>query len=144
MLGRVVFLGLEVTALLLFGWFVFDVPLRGSLAAISVVSILGAMSFVGLGLLVASRPRTIEGVSGLMNLVMFPMCIFSGVFFSNERFPDALQPFIQILPLTALNDALRAVMLEGRSLFTLGTEVGVLAGWGALTFAVALKIFRWQ
>ena len=75
------------------------------LAAVAVVCVLGALSFVGLGLLVAARPRTIEGVSGLMNFVMFPMWIFSGVFFSNERFPAALQPFIQALPLTALNDA---------------------------------------
>ncbi len=88
------------------------------------VCVLGALSFVGLGLLVAARPRTIEGVSGLMNFVMFPMWIFSGVFFSNERFPAALQPFIQALPLTALNDALRAVMLEGATLALAGARAG--------------------
>jgi ABC-type polysaccharide/polyol phosphate export permease len=112
-LARLVFLALEVAILLGFAVLVLDVPLRGPVAAVAVVCVLGALSFVGLGLLVAARPRTIEGVSGLMNFVMFPMWIFSGVFFSNERFPAALQPFIQALPLTALNDALRAVMLEG-------------------------------
>jgi ABC-type multidrug transport system permease subunit len=144
MLGRVVFLGLEVTALLLFGWFVFGVPLRGSLMAVLVLTLIGALTFGGIGLLVASRARTIEAVSGLMNVVMLPMWLLSGIFFASSNFPDLMQPLIRALPLTALNDALRAVMLEGRSLFTLGTEVGVLAGWGALTFAVALKIFRWQ
>ena len=123
---------------------VLDVPLRGSIAGVAAVCLLGAMSFVGIGLLVASRPRTIEGVSGLMNLAMFPMWIFSGVFFSNERFPDALQPFIQILPLTALNDALRAVMLEGASLAAQAPELGILAGWGIVGFAGALKLFRWS
>jgi ABC-type multidrug transport system permease subunit len=143
-LGRLVFLALEVGILLAFAILVLDVPLRGSLAAVSLVCVLGAMSFVGIGLLVAARPRTIEGVSGLMNLAMFPMWIFSGVFFSNERFPDALQPFIQILPLTALNDALRAVMLEGAGLVSQASELGILAGWGLVGFAGALKLFRWS
>ena len=78
--------------------------------------LLGAFSFAGLGLLVASRAKTIEAVSGLMNLVMLPMWVLSGIFFSSERFPELLQPFIQALPLTALIDALRAVMLEGATL----------------------------
>src|SRR5215210_760422 len=97
-----------------------------------------------MGLLTAARPRTIEGVSGLMNFVMVPMWIFSGIFFSTERFPAALQPFVQALPLTALNDALRGVMLEGTGLTSLAPKLGVLAAWGVVSFVVALKIFRWQ
>jgi ABC-type multidrug transport system permease subunit len=143
-LARLVFLTLEVAILLGFAVLVLDVPLRGPVAAVGVVCVLGALSFVGLGLLVAARPRTIEGVSGLMNFVMFPMWIFSGVFFSNERFPAALQPFIQALPLTALNDALRAVMLEGASLVSQAPELAILAGWGVIGFASALKLFRWS
>jgi ABC-type multidrug transport system permease subunit len=121
-----------------------DVPLRGSLLLLGAVSLLGALAFTGLGLLVAARPRTIEGVSGLMNLAMVPMWVFSGIFFSTERFPAALQPFVQALPLTALNDALRAVMLDGAGLAATAPELLNLALWGALSFAVALKIFRWQ
>jgi ABC-2 type transport system permease protein len=94
--------------------------------------------------LTAARPRTIEGASGLMNLVMVPMWIFSGIFFSTERFPAAMQPFVQALPQTALNDALRAVMLEGASLAPLLPELALLAAWGGLSFVVALKVFRWQ
>ena len=105
---------------------------------------LGALAFTGLGLLTAARPRTIEGVSGVMNLVMVPMWVFSGIFFSTERFPAALQPFIQALPLTALNDALRGVMLDGVGLVALAPELLNLTLWGALSFAIALKIFRWQ
>ncbi len=143
-LARLVFLTLEVAILLGFAVVALDVPMRGPVAAIAVVCVLGALSFVGLGLLVAARPRTIEGVSGLMNFVMFPMWIFSGVFFSNERFPAALQPFIQALPLTALNDALRAVMLEGATLTSQVPELAILLGWGLIGFAGALKLFRWS
>ena len=116
--------------------------MRGPVAAVAVVCILGALSFVGLGLLVASRPRTIEGVSGLMNFVMFPMWIFSGVFFSYERFPAVVQPFIKALPLTALNDALRATILEGASLASQSGRLAILLLWGGISFILAVRWFR--
>jgi ABC-2 type transport system permease protein len=142
--ARLLFLVPEAGALLLFAHFALDVPLRGSLLLLVGVSLLGALAFSGLGLLTAARPRTIEGVSGLMNLVMVPMWIFSGIFFSTERFPAEAQPFIQALPLTALNDALRAVMLEGAGFAPLLPELALLAAWGGISFAIALKVFRWQ
>ena len=143
-LSRLMFLVPEAAALLLFAYFLLDVPLRGSVLLLTSVSVLGAMAFSGLGLLTAARPRTIEGVSGLMNLVMVPMWVFSGIFFSTERFPAALQPFIQALPLTALNDALRGVMLDGSGVAALGSELALLAAWGAVSFAIAVRIFRWH
>jgi len=143
-LSRLVFLSLEVTAILGFGVLVFSVPLRGSIWALSLVCLMGALSFGGLGLLLASRPRTIEGVSGLMNLAMLPMWLLSGVFFSSERFPEAMQPAIRALPLTALNDALRGVMLDGAELSTQWFHMAVLATWGIGCFAIAVKIFRWR
>jgi ABC-type multidrug transport system permease subunit len=144
LISRLIFLVPEAGALLVFARFVLGVPLRGSLAMLTGVSLLGALAFSGLGLLTAARPRTIEGVSGLMNFVMVPMWIFSGIFFSTDRFPARLQPFVHVLPLTALNDALRSVMLEGAGLSPLLPELGLLAAWGVVSFAVALKIFRWQ
>ncbi len=144
MLSRLTFLILEVVTIVAFGWIIFDVKVYGSLLLLGVVSVLGAFTFSGLGLLTASRAQTIEGVSGLMNLVMVPMWILSGVFFSSERFPDAMQPFIRVLPLTALNDALRAVMIEGRGIVAISSEIGILVAWCVLSFVVALKIFRWQ
>ncbi|HEX2453783.1 MAG TPA: ABC transporter permease [Vicinamibacterales bacterium] len=142
--SRLLFLIPEAGALLLFAYFVLGVPLRGSLLLLIGISLLGALAFSGLGLLTAARPRTIEGVSGIMNLVMVPMWIFSGIFFSTERFPATMQPFVQALPLTALNNALRGVMLEGTGLLSLLPEIALLAVWGAVSFMVALKIFRWQ
>jgi len=144
LISRLLFLVPEAGALLLFAHFVLGVPLRGSLVLLIAVSLLGALAFSGLGLLTAARPRTIEGVSGVMNLVMVPMWIFSGIFFSTERFPEGMQPFIQALPLTALNNGLRSVMLEGAGLAPLLPELALLTAWGVVSFLVALKIFRWQ
>jgi ABC-type multidrug transport system permease subunit len=142
--SRLIFLIPEAGALLLFSFFVLGVPMRGSVLLLASIALVGALAFSGLGLLTAARPRTIEGVSGLMNLVMVPMWIFSGIFFSTERFPAAMQPFVQALPLTALNDALRGVMLEGTSFIALFPEMAILGVWGLISFVLALKFFRWQ
>ena len=144
LLSRLTLLVLEVGVLLGFAMLVFGVPLRGSPVAVLAICLLAALTFGAIGLLVASRAQTIEGVSGLMNLVMLPMWIFSGVFFSASRFPDAIQPAIQLLPLTAVNDALRGVMLEGAGLAGLGSELAILSGWMVLAFALALRLFRWR
>jgi ABC-type multidrug transport system permease subunit len=144
MLSRLVFLGGEVGLLLLFGVVVFGVPVRGSIAAITAIVVLGALAFAGLGLLVASRSKTIEGVSGLLNVVMVPMWICSGVFFAYSNFPDVMQPFLLALPLTALNDALRAVMLDGTSLASTIPLLGIMTAWGVGSFGLALWIFRWH
>ena len=143
-LSRLVFLIVEIGFLVGFGWLMFGVAVRGSLATLGGVAILGAFAFAGLGLLVASRARTIEGVSGLMNLVMLPMWILSGTFFSYSRFPDAMIPFVKALPLTALNDALRAVMIDGAALATLSAPLAIVIAWGAVSFVIALRIFRWR
>ena len=143
-LSRLVFLFLEIAALVGFGWWMFHVGVRGSFVALGFITTLGALSFAGLGMLVASRARTIEAVSGLMNLVMLPMWILSGTFFSYARFPDAMQPFVKALPLTALNDALRAVMIDGTALAQLGPPLAIVVAWGLVSFGVALRIFRWR
>jgi len=142
--SRLVFLILEIITLLGFGHFAFGVPLRGPLGTLFLICMLGALSFGGLGLLSASRARTTEAVSGIMNFIMLPMWIFSGVFFSAANFPRAVQPFIKVLPLTALNDALRANMLEGATFTGVTPQIIVIVVWGFLTFVAALKLFRWR
>jgi ABC-2 type transport system permease protein len=143
-LSRLLFLILEVAAVVGFGWAIFGVKVRGSILDLAVISLLGAACFAGIGLLVAARPRTIEAVSGWMNLVMLPMWLLSGTFFSYERFPRALQPAIRALPLTALNDALRAVINDGSRLAASWVEIAVMIAWGVVSFVVALRLFRWQ
>ncbi|PYV57732.1 MAG: ABC transporter permease, partial [Acidobacteria bacterium] len=141
--SRLLLMLIEVALLLGFGVFAFHMRILGSLWSILLIGSIGAISFGGLGLLTASRAQKIESASGLMNLVMMPMWIFSGVFFSGERFPAAVQPLIKALPLTALNDALRATILEGSSLASQSPRILVMAAWAVITFALALRWFRW-
>jgi ABC-2 type transport system permease protein len=141
--SRLVLMVIEIVLLLSLGVLVFHMRVLGSLFSILLLATIGAVTFGGLGLLTASRAQKIESVSGLMNLVMMPMWIFSGVFFSAERFPALLQPFIKMLPLTALNDALRATILQGAPLSAQGGRLLILVLWGGISFALALRWFRW-
>jgi ABC-type multidrug transport system permease subunit len=143
MLSRMLFMIPEIAILLVFSHFVFDVTCQGSYLLLTGLIILGAIEFSGIGLLVASRAKTMEAASGLMNLIMVPMWIGSGIFFSAERFPEFLQPAIALLPLTPLISALRKVMLEGAGLVQMGPEFAVIIGWSVVTYLVALRIFRW-
>ena len=141
--SRLVLMLIEVALLLGFGVLVFQMRVLGSLGSILVIGSVGAVSFGGLGLLSASRAQKIESASGVINLIMMPMWIFSGVFFSYERFPAVTQPFIKALPLTALNDALRATILEGATLASQSGRVLVMLVWGTVAFLLALRWFRW-
>jgi ABC-2 type transport system permease protein len=141
--SRLVLMVIEVGLLLGFGVLVFHMRVQGAILAVVLLASLGAIAFGGLGLLTASRSQKIESVSGLINLVMMPMWIFSGVFFSYQKFPAVVQPFIKALPLTALNDALRSTIIEGAPLSAQTGRMVVLALWGGLSFIIALRIFRW-
>jgi ABC-type multidrug transport system permease subunit len=141
--SRLILMTAELLLVLGFGMLVFHMRVKGSWAAILFASCLGALSFAALGLLTASRAQKIETVSGIMNFVMMPMWVFSGIFFSYERFPSAVIPLIKLLPLTALNDMLRAIILEGSSLASQAAPMAVLCGWGAISFFLALRSFRW-
>ncbi|HBY63824.1 MAG TPA: ABC transporter permease [Solibacterales bacterium] len=143
-MSRMVLLVIEVGLLLGFGVWVFGVPVRSSMVDVAALCIFGSLAFAALGLLIASRVRTIEAVSGLMNLTMLPMWVLSGVFFSAQRFPDAIQPLIRALPLTAAIDALRASMLQGARLPQLAPQIGILSAWLVISFVLALRLFRWR
>lgn len=144
LVARLVFLLPEMLALLLLGTFAFGVPIRGGMLPLILVILVASFAFSGIGLLIASRTDKTETVSGLINLVVLPMWIFSGVFFSSKRFPEVAQPFIQALPLTQTNDALRLTMLEGAPLTALALPLGILAVYAVVTYTLALRWFRWQ
>jgi ABC-2 type transport system permease protein len=141
---RAVLLFTELPPLLLFARFVFDVRIEGSLVSLAVISLAGGLTFAVMGLLLASRAENPQVVSGLINVVSFPMYLCSGVFFSSAKFPEPIQPFIKALPLTALNDAVRAVMIDGASIVTVADKLGVVALWGIACFVVALRLFKWR
>ncbi len=142
--SRLVFMITEVFLLLLFGVYAFGMIIQGSWLSIMLVAFVGSLCFSGIGLLCGSRARKIETISGLINLVMLPMYVLSGVFFSADRFPAALQPFIHALPLTALNDALRSVILEGSSLMDQWMRLSVVSAWGAISIFLAFRLFKWN
>jgi ABC-type polysaccharide/polyol phosphate export permease len=144
MIARLIWLVLEVGLIVAFGALVFGTAVRGSWLAFVLVTLLSTATFSALGLLIAVRARTIEAVSGLMNVVQLPMWLLSGTFFSSERFPAVMQPLIQALPLTAVNNALRAIMNEGAGLAGVMPSIALLAGWGVVSFFAALKWFRWD
>ena len=143
-LSRMATLSIEVIVIAGFAWIAFGVAVQGAIWSVGALAIIGALSFGAIGLLIASRARTIEAVSGLMNLVMLPMWVLSGVFFAATNFPDAMQPFIRALPLTAMNDALRMLINEGRSFTAILPQVALLAAWGLISFGLSLRLFRWQ
>jgi ABC-type multidrug transport system permease subunit len=141
--ARLTFVVPDLAVLLLLGILMFGMPIRGNLALVIAIDLVGALAFAGIGLLVACRASTTEAVSGLMNLVMLPMWLFSGVFFSSERFPATLQPFINALPLTQLVSALRQVILFGAGPVDVSPALAILAAWTVVTFSLALRFFRW-
>ena len=143
-LSRFTFMALEVPVLLGFAAVTFGVEVRGSLLAVVFVALLGAASFAGIGLLCAARSENTETANGLVNLVTLPMFVLSGVFFTSARFPAVIQPFLHLLPLTALNEALRALVNDGAPLSSLLTQMVVMAVWAVIPFGIALRIFRWS
>lgn len=142
--ARLTFLLPDLIVLLSLGVFAFQMPVQGNLGLVVLVDAVGALAFAGIGMLIAGRAQTTESVSGLMNLVMLPQWLFSGVFFSSARFPDWSQPFVQALPLTQLVDALRAVILEGAGPIEIGSNLLILGAWALGSFLLALRIFRWS
>lgn len=144
LISRLAMLVVEVGAFLGLAVLVFGVPIRGSLALIAGTRVLGTLAFGAMGLLISSRARTIEAASGLMNLTTLPMWVLSGVFFSSQRFPQTVQPILSALPLTAVNDTLRATILQGATLVDMASQVGVLSAWLLVCFAVTLRLFRWR
>jgi ABC-type multidrug transport system permease subunit len=141
---RLALMAVEVTVISAFGALVFCVPMRGSLVVFTAIVLSATLAFGAIGLLIASRARTVEAASGMMNLVMLPMWVGSGVFFAASNFPDVVQPAIQALPLTAVVDALRLNMLQGAGWTGVAGELGILIGWLVLCFAIALRVFRWR
>ena len=143
-LARLLLIPFEVFVILLFARLAFDVRVTGSILALGLLCVAGAASFAAIAILVASRAQNNETVSGLMNLVMMPMFVLSGVFFSATHFPQAMQPLVNALPLTALNDSLRAVIVDGAGLGAVIRPLVVMGIWGVISFAAGLKLFRWS
>jgi ABC-2 type transport system permease protein len=143
-LARMLIIPIELLVILLFARVFFSVQVTGSYLAFLTVAFAGSASFAAVAIAVASRAQNTETVSGLMNLVMLPMFITSGVFFASSNFPDVVRPLIRALPLTAMCDGLRAVMNDGVGLAGVMPSLFILALWGIPAFVLGLRYFRWS
>jgi len=144
MLSRTILTLLEVLFFVAYARLLFGVQVFGSLVQFVACALFGSLSFAGMAILIASRAQNTQTAGGLMNLMTMPMMLVSGVFFPSTFFPEWSQPVIQALPLTAVLDGLRGIMLDGASLLSLGPQLLVMALWGVIPFGIALKIFRWS
>jgi ABC-2 type transport system permease protein len=144
MFTRIVMIVPEMLMLLLLGHFILEVPIRCSLFTLMVVLLIGGSAFMSMGVLMGCRTDKPEVAVGIINLFLLPQVILAGVFFSSKKFPEGVQPFLQALPLTQMNDCLREVMLEGKSLYQVAWRLGILAAMGMVCFFLSLRWFRWS
>ena len=129
---------------LLWGTQLFGGTVRGSLLWVFVFVLLGNMTFLNIGFMVATRVESAEAASGLGNAIAMPMMFFSGVFFPTAGLPWILPELTSILPLSPMVDAIRDVSLSGASITSLGSEFGQLLAWAVVTFAIAARMFRFE
>ncbi|MBR9998009.1 MAG: ABC transporter permease [Cyclobacteriaceae bacterium] len=133
----------ESVLLFIFAWIVFDVVIQGNIPALILVFLAGNLAFSGLAVFISSRTANTEIGNGLINAIVFPLMVLSGIFFSYHNFPGWSIPYIQKLPLTLLTDGIRSIFIEGASLNTILFPSFLLVLTGLFFFTIGLKIFRW-
>lgn len=146
-LARLVFALMGALIIILTGRFALGFTLvHGFLTVVNmlILSAIGLVVFMGFGFLVSGVAKTESAVPPLANIVTLPQFLLAGTFFAISVFPKWLQPISKALPLTYLNDALRKVAFDGAPLYMLGKEIGILALWGVVVYALAIKFFRWE
>jgi ABC-2 type transport system permease protein len=134
----------QTTIIVAIGAAVFDVKITGSLLAVAGLALLGAVTFISLGYVIASFAKTEDSANGMVSAIQFPLMFLSGTFFPIDVMPGALQSVARFLPLTYLSDAMRQVMVNGAAFAPLGVCVAVLAGWSIVCFGISARFFRWQ
>lgn len=135
---------IESTVLFLFALFAFKMTIQGDISALILMFLAGNIAFAGLAVLVSSHTSNTEVGNGLINAVVFPMMVLSGIFFSYQNFPGWSLPFIKNLPLTMLTDGIRSIFNEGAGYHEVALPILILTAFGAILFAAGLKIFKWH
>ena len=134
----------EVVCLVVLGRLLFGIPVPGHLGSLVLVLLLGAVAFCGLGIGLTALIRSAEGASAVVNAIYLPMAFLAGAFFSPHHFPQVLRAIAAVLPLTYFLRLTRNVMLHDHTIWSQGTNIAVVAAWGALGVIVALRAFRWE
>lgn len=146
-LSRVLFQMLTSVVIILAGHFFFHFTLINGLVTfleMMVLSFLGLIVFMGFGFIISSVAKNESSIPPFANIFTLPQFLLGGTFFSTQAFPKWLQGFCEVLPLKQLNDAMRNVAFEGASLMDCGKQIGILALWGVVIYAVAVKTFKWE
>jgi ABC-2 type transport system permease protein len=146
-LSRVIFQMTTAVVILLIGHFAFDFTLiYGAITffELLILSFIGLAVFMGFGFVVSGLAKNESSIPPFANLFTLPQFLLSGTFFPIDNFPSWLQPICKILPLTHLNDAMRNVAFEGARLSDCGTQLAVLAAWGVVAYAIAIRVFKWE
>jgi ABC-2 type transport system permease protein len=118
--------------------------MRGSYVNLFLISFLGVICLISLGLLVSARLSSEELAGGILNLLTWPMMLLSGVWFSLEGTNPVVQKIARFLPLTYLVDGARAIMTEGASLADITPNLLMLGIMSALFLAIGSMIFKWE
>jgi len=134
---------LESGLLFLFAWLVFGVIIQGSIFALIIVFLAGNLAFSGLAVFIASRTANTEIGNGLINAIVIPMMVLSGIFFSYYNFPEWSIPYIQKLPLTLLTDGIRGIFIEGGGMSAILIPSILMVTFGTIFFLFGLRIFKW-
>ena len=134
----------EVVCLILLGRVLFGIPVPDRLGSLVLALLLGAVAFCGLGIGITALIKSSEGASAVVNAIYLPAAFLAGAFFSPHHFPQVLRAIANVLPLTYFLRLTRNVMLHGDTIWSQGTNIAVVAAWGALGVVVALKAFRWE
>ncbi|MDR6227578.1 ABC transporter permease [Desmospora profundinema] len=142
--ARVLLNGLQAVTVLLVAYFLFDVQVNGSWVLLLAVLLLGTLTFMSIGFIIASLAKNPESAAPIAGLVTFPMIFVGGIFFPIRDLPGLLQPLIQLIPIGHLTDSLRGVMNDGATLAQLSMPLSILAAWLFVSFTVAAATFRWD
>jgi ABC-2 type transport system permease protein len=143
LITRIIISLFESTLLFLFAYFYFGTVIEGSIPGLILVYLSGIFAFSGLAILVASRTQNTQVGNGLINVVVLPMTILSGIFFNYHNFPDWAIPVIKALPLTLVADTIRAIFIEGAGFADAIIPTAILTAVGATCFSLGLRIFKW-
>jgi ABC-2 type transport system permease protein len=141
---RIIMNFIESAVLFLFALIVFKIVIQGSIAALLIMFLAGNIAFAGIAVFVSSHTSNTEVGNGLINFVVFPMMVLSGIFFSYHNFPDWSIPVIQKLPLTMMTDGIRSIFNEGAGFHEVTLPVLILIATGVVFFTAGLKIFKWH
>jgi ABC-2 type transport system permease protein len=141
---RIIVVLLSAALIILVGRLVFNVRMVGNWLSLCGIVLLGSLVLVNLGYVIAAFVKTQESAMPIVQIVDLPMMILSGTFFPIGSMPAFIEPLVKILPLTYLNDALRQIMVAGTPLYSMTTDIAVLAAWAVVTLAVTIRFFRWD